>query len=922
VTYLGFPRLHFSGSFQADPSTVNNDPYHFDVAEFQPDWDEPGPGATKGWWNPDGTGAWRLVDCTVKSLAYADGSTTDDRYADPIVGMPVQSATDRVPGKLVDLDPEQQMVSQIWGMQVQLGDVAQADGFKGEFEPVGFGDIWVRFPAGRPDSFFSATYQSVLTSLEWAQEIGSRFLTELGGAGELSIKFTVDGFDDTRDSPRFSLGRVSGAIGPYLPGEPRGLVAGRLLRPPAASAPGVPGLNFAPLRIDGRRLLLDMANSLPTTGVGGPLQDVGRLELALLPPGAAPEPIGRLDYMSTGWYEDEAGIQAFTLTDAQAQAAASTPLGIVRSSASGPEVLLSEDPNGTFVRADGFVFRLDPGVPASATLVATRFGQPAAGQKIDLVMDNSVMQGQVQQGVGTGPPVGVPPEALQFPPSVTIGDDGTAEVQLTGSDPGNPRDYIDGQVYGVRFDWDGADLSAFGADSMNLLSVLLWHHYEPAGEPTWMDDVLPILGPYADLYPVMRSVLDLDEYASVVEHLVSMQRVFAQPMSDPNYMPAVRDMSSSKRAVVAQWLTGTPEPAYMRTDTVEDVRRALQQAIELEHATIPPYLTALFSIKHGANRDAAEIIRSVVLEEMLHMALACNVLNAIGGSPSIGAPGFVPRYPGKLPGGLRPDLTVRLRKASIEQIRDVFMAIEDPHETIHPRVTHKLTIGWFYGEIAKALERLDGEPGVDLWTGDRSRQLEHWRQAGEIVVVHDLTTAKRALNEIVEQGEGTSPINPDDGYNEVAHYYRFEEIVRGRRIVLEKDGYSFTGPPVRFDQDGVWPMIDDPSASRLPSDSLARRRSDELDQTYWALLAVLHQSFDGSPDRIGDAIELMFSLEVAARRLVQMPVAPGSALTAGPAFRDPSRLPPWALAGDPSRRVKPRTQKGQPEPPAGAPITT
>ena len=111
MSYLGFPRLHFCGSFEADPSTVNNDPYHFDVAAFRAGWDEPGAGATRGWWNPDGTGAWRLAGCTVRSVAYADGSVCDD-WSDPIVGARVGSATEQVAAKLVDLDPEQQMVSQ------------------------------------------------------------------------------------------------------------------------------------------------------------------------------------------------------------------------------------------------------------------------------------------------------------------------------------------------------------------------------------------------------------------------------------------------------------------------------------------------------------------------------------------------------------------------------------------------------------------------------------------------------------------------------------------------------------------------------------------------------------------------------------------------------------------------------------------
>ena len=39
----------------------------------------------------------------------------------------------------------------------------------------------------------------------------------------------------------------------------------------------------------------------------------------------------------------------------------------------------------------------------------------------------------------------------------------------------------------------------------------------------------------------------------------------------------------------------------------------LQTAFELEWSTIPPYLTALLSIKQQSNRVAANVIRSVML---------------------------------------------------------------------------------------------------------------------------------------------------------------------------------------------------------------------------------------------------------------------------------------------------------------------
>src|SRR5207244_329121 len=56
---------------------------------------------------------------------------------------------------------------------------------------------------------------------------------------------------------------------------------------------------------------------------------------------------------------------------------------------------------------------------------------------------------------------------------------------------------------------------------------------------------------------------------------------------------------------------------------------ALQSAVSVEFSTIPPYLSALWSIKDQMHPVAASI-RDVVQEEMLHMALACNMLTALG----------------------------------------------------------------------------------------------------------------------------------------------------------------------------------------------------------------------------------------------------------------------------------------------------
>src|SRR6516162_8147880 len=55
MSYLDPLRLHFFGKFQAAPSTVNNDPLHFDNAKFKPSYQQLwNATAANGWWNPLG----------------------------------------------------------------------------------------------------------------------------------------------------------------------------------------------------------------------------------------------------------------------------------------------------------------------------------------------------------------------------------------------------------------------------------------------------------------------------------------------------------------------------------------------------------------------------------------------------------------------------------------------------------------------------------------------------------------------------------------------------------------------------------------------------------------------------------------------------------------------------------------------------
>ena len=123
--------------------------------------------------------------------------------------------------------------------------------------------------------------------------------------------------------------------------------------------------------------------------------------------------------------------------------------------------------------------------------------------------------------------------------------------------------------------------------------------------------------------------------------------------NDQKYMPVPRDISHATHDMIKRWAFS---PIYNRDDssrgfsikirTADQLRDAIRQAIELEHATIPPYLSSLYTIIPGTNAKAEAVFKRVVREEMLHMSLACNLLIAVGGTPKMDYKGFVPTYDG------------------------------------------------------------------------------------------------------------------------------------------------------------------------------------------------------------------------------------------------------------------------------------
>lgn len=262
--------------------------------------------------------------------------------------------------------------------------------------------------------------------------------------------------------------------------------------------------------------------------------------------------LGSVPYREDHWYEMTSGIVSVPLVSQEATIAAQAPIAVV--AGSGGAVLLTEADDGLWVRADRIVYRLSPGDRTIATLHATRFGSPAEGLTVSVALDPSNVQQQQVAGPLPGPPAGVPASALTVTGSTTTDGRGRAEVELSASDPGTPRCYIDGQVYGVTYG-PGPVPPPQGSvtNPAGLLNVLVWSGVGARAEPTWIADIEPIFTQYARLYPVMRPIVDLADYADVVRCRTLLLDAFSKPIEDPGYMPVTRDLSPAKRDMIVRW---------------------------------------------------------------------------------------------------------------------------------------------------------------------------------------------------------------------------------------------------------------------------------------------------------------------------------------------------------------------------------
>ncbi len=314
------------------------------------------------------------------------------------------------------------------------------------------------------------------------------------------------------------------------------------------------------------------------------------------------------------------------------------------------------------------------------------------------------------------------------------------------------------------------------------------------------------------------------------------------------------------------------------------IKTALQAAIELEHSTLPLYLSGMFSLE-TQNYTTYNLIRSVVMEEMVHMAIACNIMAAIGGTPKIKTlnPGF-PRN--GLPGDAEPDLQAVVAKLSKKQLKN-YLRVEMPDFLLPDEYRSETypTIGRLYNAIKAAITSNADAVRAAVKVGGNSNQVGD--DIGFTTIVYKdgediLSQIFDGIDEILEQGEGGNLHNLHAGpgsEGEPSHYARFAEIYYGHRfevpagnptLTRENEASFFQGYDVPYPnvvnalmvpRDGYAAIL-----SRDPDGDSVKKNVVAFDQVYTDIMNDLEAMWNGPMDEewptFGKAVGSMTELRV------------------------------------------------------------
>lgn len=590
MSYLDFPRITFAGSFFANPGTINNaainyyayenpDPFmqgsptqspasFSNAANFPEAYRQYVPAAGPSW-NPTGIAQYQF-DGMIQSFLGPGG--------EPLLGLEEATVSTIVEsgssvGKLVDLDTNQQTLTQLFGLVVELklkdGTVVftaqmSQEAMEANQLPV-LTDLWFGKIANLGDAGASGTFQWILDDIKWtpAASLPKAVMKLQEAYGQrISIKINVDRYSLTLPSPaepaRPHHGRVVGALGPAHAGEPFSFVVGRRFEPLEGSQYWVGSFVLG----DDSVLTLDLGNSIPTHQDGTPLNLDQQFVAGTQSDGGILQPFvnGQNIPVTLDSYETYAGIVSVELTPDEAFRLQNGPLYLWLEKESSPQTVLKESPDGWFVKPELSTSRMSAG-----DTLEIKFWTIQRGVLSDAFEPSLTLLNLSPEALGQpGPPYpslilngsGNPNNGLTLG-TFTRQSTGVGVFEITA----NPitidelptfRQWAGSQVYFLGGDWLtlGQPLPPYS----NGFTILLWVKKEDLPEfPTW-NDVKNLLGGYAAIYPGMRGILNIGAQAIVDENAETIRTLMSKHVYDPGYMPVTRDMSPADTQLVIRYL--------------------------------------------------------------------------------------------------------------------------------------------------------------------------------------------------------------------------------------------------------------------------------------------------------------------------------------------------------------------------------
>ena len=260
----------------------------------------------------------------------------------------------------------------------------------------------------------------------------------------------------------------------------------------------------------------------------------------------------------------------------------------------------------------------------------------------------------------------------------------------------------------------------------------------------------------------------------------------------------------------------------------EELFFLLSEAAQLEHMIMCQYLFATFSLKRDIGEGVTQvqleamkrwerIVLDVAVQEMLHLALVNNLLVALGSIPYFDRPNF-PLQGKYFPAGIKLAL-IPFGERSLQHFlfleRPEGMTREDavgfeaqgipnppmPLDDIAPEAQDYATVGHLYRGIEQGFRHLVEKYGEkQVFVGPPQAQMtQKYFGWPELVAVTDLASANKAIETIVEQGEGAR------GDWQDAHYGKFLTVWNEYHTMKSQDPNfeparpviaAFTRPPL------------------------------------------------------------------------------------------------------------------------------